>query len=103
MTSERSSITLRALSGRPLLDPVVRDMVIATAHSIAERNGVTLAAIHTSDDALTATLEASRLVALGFAAELRRVTSMWYTKKYSEPTLWGEPGEPPGQAPEWDM
>lgn len=91
MSSERASITLRALEGRPLLDPVVRDIVVATANAIAERNGVTLTALRADDDRITVELAGTRLMALGFAAELRRLTNNWYAKKFNEPTLWGEP------------
>ncbi|MDX2116321.1 MAG: hypothetical protein SFZ24_11980 [Planctomycetota bacterium] len=89
--SARSSITLRALEGRPLLDPAARDMVIAMAHAIAERNGVGLSGLATSDDSITVELEGTRLMALGFAAELRRLTDAWYSRKFGETSLWGEP------------
>ena len=56
--------------------------------------------------AVTATLEAPRLAAIGFAAELRRVTSEWHRRRSGARTLWGEPATddpgpegPPGPFP----
>lgn len=94
MTGERRSataITLRALRGEPLSDPAVRDMVVAAAHALAERTGITILDLRAEPDRVTITLEALRVVALGFAAELRRSTTAWYTRKYDVGTLWGEP------------
>ncbi|MBL0927678.1 MAG: hypothetical protein IBJ11_08500 [Phycisphaerales bacterium] len=87
----RTTVTLRALEGAPLDDPVVRDIVVATAHAIAERNGVTIWALEAGPDSITVTLEANRLAAIGFAAELRRLTTNWYRAKFREDHLWGEP------------
>lgn len=78
-------------------DPVVRDTVIATAHAIAERTGVTLAAVATDADSITVTLDINKLAAIGFLAELRRLTNAWYEKKFKEGPLWGHApseGEP---------
>ena len=71
MTGEASSeITLRALEGEPLKHDNIRKMVIATAHAIAERQGVRVIDIQTTPDAITARLETGRIEAIGFAAEL---------------------------------
>lgn len=86
-----TTVTLRALSGAPLADDAVRRVVIATAEAIAERTGVPLLACDAADDALTVRLEASRLAAIGFAAELRRLTDAWSERKRGE-RIWGEPG-----------
>jgi hypothetical protein len=88
---QQCSITLRALHGRPLAEDSIRSMVVATAHAIAERHGVGVLNVQTIDDAITVTLNTGRIEAMGFAAELRRLTTRWYTQKYDEPTLWGEP------------
>ncbi len=96
---EASRVRLRALAGIPLADPVVRDMVVAAAHAIAERTGFALTEIDTEPDSITVTLAADKLAALGFLAELRRLTSAWYEKKFAEGPLWGEP--PPG-GPPWE-
>jgi hypothetical protein len=88
-----TTVTLRALEGRPLEDGSIREMVQATAHAIAERQGVKVLAIRSEPDHITVTLNIGRLQAIGFAAELRRLTTNWYTRKYSRPTLWGEAAE----------
>lgn len=92
-----STITLRALSGAPLADARVRDTIVATAHAIAERQGVSVMNVDAADDRVTVTLGAGQLEALGFAAELRRLTSNWYKQKFSAATLWGD--EPHDAAP----
>jgi hypothetical protein len=94
-----SEITLRALEGRPLADRVVREMVVATARAIAERQGVALLDVRAAPDHVTANLRAGRIEAIGFAAELRRLTTHWYTRKFGERTLWGEP--PADEGEEW--
>ncbi len=100
MSGERSTtVTLRALEGRPLEDPMVRRTVLAAAHAIGERNGVPIESLEAGPDRVTARLAASRLAAIGFAAELRRVTSEWYRRKTGQSHLWGEPQEE-GEGPE---
>lgn len=103
MAEPRSTITLRALSGQPLHDPKVRDIVIATARAIAERNGVDLMSLTATDESITAELAANRLAALGFAAELRRVTGAWFMHKSGGQSLWGEPVEPDDQRDPWSI
>jgi hypothetical protein len=85
-----SEITLRALEGEPLKDGRIRDMVVATARAIAERQGVTVLDMRTDSDRITVTLNTGRIESIGFAAELRRLTTRWYTQKYGETTLWGD-------------
>jgi hypothetical protein len=87
---DRSAITLRALTGTPLADPDLARMIVATAQAIAERHGVRLLQLDTAPDRVTAELGAGRVAAVGFAAELRRVTEAWYRGKHHK-TLWGEP------------
>lgn len=88
-----TTITLRALSDAPtppLSDQTVRRTVLSAARALAERNGVTLISLDARSDHLTATLDAPRLVAIGFAAELRRITTWWYRKRTGIDHLWGE-------------
>ena len=85
-----SEITLRALEGEPLKDRRIREMVIATARAIAERQGVMVMDIRTDADRITVKLNTGRIESIGFAAELRRLTTRWYTQKYGVATLWGE-------------
>lgn len=84
-------MVLRALDGVPLMDESVRRIVRATAHAIAERNGVELAEFQAADDRVLIGVRAHRLAAIGFAAELRRLTNAWFTTKHPGLTLWGEP------------
>lgn len=90
MSDAVTSITLRALEGSPLADANIRDLVVATANSIGERNNVEVRAIRTDGQSITIDLVAQKLVALGFAVELRRVTDRWHRNKAGR-TLWGEP------------
>lgn len=85
-----ATVTLTALDGLPLTTETVRDTVAAAARAIAERNGVELLALKTFPDRITATLDGSNLVAIGFAAELRRITNAWHRGKFNA-DLWGEP------------
>ena len=96
--SDATTITLRALEGEPLADAAVRGMVEATAHAIAERQGVAVLDLRSEADRIHVTLPVNRLAAIGFAAELRRLTTRWYTQKFGEATLWGEPVE---EGDEW--
>ncbi len=93
-----TTVTLRALEGRPLQDEPIRDMVQATAHAIAERQGVKVLAMRAEADHITVTLDVGRIQAIGFAAELRRLTTNWYTHKFGGSTLWGEATE---EGEEW--
>jgi len=87
---EPSTVRLRALSGTPVTDARVRATVLSTAHAIAERTGVELLAVEASDDAVTATIAVDKLAAMGFLAELRRLTNAWYAGKHAGGSLWGE-------------
>lgn len=91
----RSTVILRALKGVPLADPLVRDVVVATAHAIAERTGVRLLDLQWSPDAIMLSIDESRLAAIGFAAELRRLTNRWHAARHPRvvppPSLWGDP------------
>jgi allophanate hydrolase subunit 1 len=98
MSGAITEVTLRALEGQPLEDLRVRDMVEATARAIAERQGVEVLDLHAAPDRITVTLKTGRIESLGFAAELRRLTTRWYTQKFGERTLWGEPLE---EGEEW--
>lgn len=97
-----SQITLRALEGEPLEDQRIREMVVATALAIAERQGVEVLYVKTAKDSITVALDSGRIEAMGFAAELRRLTTRWYTQKFGAATLWGEaPPDEAEQGEEW--
>jgi len=89
--SERTvaMVTLRALEGEPLADRRVRDMVLATARAVAERSGVSLVRVDADSSSVRAILAAEQVVALGFAAELRRITNEWHELKFGGAPLWG--------------
>jgi hypothetical protein len=91
-------VTLRALEGRPLVEQKIRAMVEATARAIAERQGVEVMQVRTEPDRICVTLNVGRIAAIGFAAELRRLTGNWYAKKFGG-TLWGE--GPPEEGEQW--
>lgn len=89
-TGPVNAVTLRALEGTPLQHDAIRTMVEATAHALAERQGVTITDLETTTASITITLAAEEIVAIGFAAELRRLTTSWYCHKFGVDTLWGE-------------
>jgi len=88
-----STVTLRAHDARPLADDRTAATVEAVAHAIAERTGVPLLDLASAPDRITVTLAAPRLAAIGFAAELRRLTNRWHTDKHDSP-LWRDPETP---------
>jgi hypothetical protein len=99
-----TTVTLRALEGRPLDEHPIRDMVEAMARGIAERQGIDVLDVRSEGDRISVTLRAPRMVAVGFAAELRRLTNRWYTEKFAADTLWGNPPPPApdGEEEQWD-
>ncbi len=84
-------VTLRALEGTPLQHENIRTMVIATAEALAERQGLHIISVEADESSISTTVAAERIVAIGFAAELRRLTTSWYRHKFGVDTLWGEP------------
>ncbi|MEZ6242759.1 MAG: HAD-IIIA family hydrolase [Phycisphaerales bacterium] len=82
-----TTVTLRARDARPLADARTKETVLATARAIAERTGIELTDLAATDSSVTATLAASRLAALGFLAELRRLTNAWSHAKLDQ-ALW---------------
>ena len=91
-----TSLRLRAITGYPLADDRVRGTVIATANAIAERTGVAIGSVLADGDSVLVEIEGDQLAAVGFLAELRRLTNAWYEGKFGE-SLWGEP--PSGEEP----
>jgi D-glycero-D-manno-heptose 1,7-bisphosphate phosphatase len=81
-------ITLHAASEVDLREPRLRSTVRAMAESLAERTGVRLAALDWNSHSLTATVEGGEIVALGFAAELRRSTDGWWRAHGGSGPLW---------------
>jgi hypothetical protein len=94
---DHATITLHARHGAPLEDDQTRRTVEAAARAIAERHGVTLIRLDAQPDRITATLALSRLAAIGFAAELRRITTAWYHEHTGIDHLWGDPASDHGE------
>ena len=86
------NVRLRAATGYPLAEERVRETVIATANAIAERTGVGIDSVNADGDSVLISIDADEIVAIGFLAELRRLTNNWYQAKFGE-SLWGEPPE----------
>ncbi len=85
-----SEVTLHALEGTPLQHDAIREMVLATAQAIAERQGVNLIHLQADDTSVTVQVEGEEIIAIGLVAELRRLTSNWYCHKFGVDSLWGE-------------
>jgi len=97
---DTSTVRLSAQRGSPLDDPRVRSTVEATARAILERTGVPLRGLASDGASLTVTIEADKIAAMGFLAELRRLTNAWYEGKFKAGTLWGpDPERPPPDGP----
>jgi hypothetical protein len=99
-------VTLRALSGSPLEDEKVRAIVVSTAWAIGERTGIEVLEVRPHRDRIEVDLGCSRIASIGFAAELRRLTERWFTRRFPDAGhLWGPGPEPPradeSQSPGW--
>ena len=90
-----TTIRLRALSGTPLDEPVVRSTVEAAAYALAERSGLRITFMGIDNTSLTVTLDCDQLGAIGFMAQLRHDTNSWYEHKYHDGPLWGTQRLPP--------
>ncbi len=84
-----AEITLQALVGNPLDDDKIRKMVIATAHAIAERQGIKIIRITTTPNQITIQASGAEIIALGLVTELRQLTNNWYQHQYHAQNLWG--------------
>ena len=81
-------ITLHASPEVDLRESRLRATVCAMAESLAERTGVRLAGLDWNTHSITATVEGGEIVALGFAAELRRSTDRWWRAHGGSGPLW---------------
>ena len=82
------SIRLSAQDSKPLADHPVRGAVVAAAQALAEREGIVIARLTTDDDGINIDLVTQEATAVGFAAELRRITNHWYEEKFGKGPLW---------------
>ncbi|MCA9276407.1 MAG: HAD-IIIA family hydrolase [Phycisphaerales bacterium] len=90
-----SSATLHPIDpyAHPLSDDRVRRTVESAASAIAERTGIKLIELDTTDSAVTATLATHKLGALAFMAELRRTTNRWH-RAHTGKDLWPSANDP---------
>ena len=63
-------------------------MVASTARAIAERTGIELVSLDLDETSVEARVATHRLAAIGFAAELRRVTNAWHAGRSKGELLW---------------
>jgi len=81
-----SSTRMIAAPGR-LASAQNRDMVHAAAHALAEREGVRVSRLQVDETGVELEVVGAEIVALGFAAELRRNTNQWALSR-GETNLW---------------
>lgn len=77
----------------PLSDDKVRRTVESAANALAERTGIKLIEIDTTDAQVTVTLGTHKLGALAFMAELRRSTNRWH-RSHTGIDLWPSANDP---------
>lgn len=84
-----STVTLHPIDpyAHPLADERIRRTVEAVAMSIAERTGIKLIEIDTTDTEIRATLAIHKLGALAFMAQLRNDTNRWH-RSHTGKNLW---------------
>ncbi len=90
-----TTVTLKAINefDQPLADERIRSTVEACATAIAERTGIRIISITTTESSITATLDLPKLSALAFIAQLRRDTNRWHTSHTSK-DLWPSAHDP---------
>ena len=84
--AQTSSTKLIAVFGR-LADANTRNVIQAAAHALAEREGVRLVRLTVDEVGVDLEIVGSEIVALGFAAELRRNTNHW-AQSHGDLPLW---------------
>lgn len=94
-TSPVSSATLSPINpyAHPLSDNKVRRTVESAANALAERTGIKLIELDTTDSKVIVTLGTHKLAALAFVAELRRSTNRWH-RSHTGKDLWPSAGDP---------
>ena len=85
--SDESVVTLRTSFGAPLDDEGIRGVVVATAEAIGARHGIRVVVEDVGGDSIRVRVQGPRIVAIGLAAELRRVTNRWY-RSHAGDILW---------------
>lgn len=84
-----TTVLLKAINpfDQPLADERIRSTVEACATAIAERNGIRIISIETTESSIAATLDLHKLGALAFMAQLRNNTNRWHTS-HTGKNLW---------------
>lgn len=85
------AVGMVTLHARPEVDlhaPALRAAIITAAEGLAERTGVRLRGLDWNTHGLTATVEGGEVIALGFAAELRRTMERWWRAHGGSGPLW---------------
>jgi D-glycero-D-manno-heptose 1,7-bisphosphate phosphatase len=77
----------------PLSDDKVRRTVESAANALAERAGIELIELDTTDTQVTVKLGTHKLGALAFMAELRRATNRWH-RSHTGKDLWPSADDP---------
>lgn len=92
---QTNTVTLKAINefDQPLADDRIRRTVEACATAIAERSGIRIISITTTDSSITATLDLPKLGALAFIAQLRRDTNRWH-RSHTGKDLWPSAHDP---------
>ena len=85
---EVGMVTLHAAPAVDLREPRLREAISAAAEGLAERTGVRLAGLDWNTHSVTAAIEGGEIVALGFAAELRRTADGWWRAHGGSGPLW---------------
>ncbi|HYE63272.1 MAG TPA: hypothetical protein VD997_14850 [Phycisphaerales bacterium] len=93
MSDETTTVVLHTEDGVALAEERVYETVKAAAEGLAERYGLEVLDVEADAEAITITLGADEVTAVGFAAELRRTTNAWYEGKYASGPLWRTPRE----------
>ncbi len=83
----QTSSTKLIASPERLADALTRNMIQAAAHALAEREGVHLVRVTVDHTGVDLEIVGSEIVALGFAAELRRNTNHW-AHTHGAPQIW---------------
>ncbi len=91
---ERASLSLLAERPGALDDQRIAATVRSSAEALAERTGIRLLSVSIEDDRAEIELEGSEFVAVGFAAELRRLTNAWHRRQFDS-SLWPAPAVEP--------
>ena len=83
-----ATVTLHAAAEVDLGEPRLRQALTTAAQALAERTGVRLLALEWNTRSVAATVQGGEIVALGFAAELRRTGERWWRTHGGSGPLW---------------